>query len=96
MKKTTCPYCGSSHVIRRGNWPKSRMECKDKKHPDGVSRFFYREYANKDILVVDIETLPGIKRFWRLGEQDWNLESIVHDWMLLSFAAKWLYEPKHM
>ena len=48
-----------------------------------------------DILVFDIETLPGKKYFWRLGDQDWNIESIIADPCVLSFAAKWLFRPGH-
>lgn len=92
-----CPYCGSSKVHKRGNYPKSRYQCVDRKHPEGISTYFYNEGNTlAKVLVFDIETLPGIKRFWRMGEEDWSIDSIIADWRILSWSAKWLFEAKYM
>lgn len=92
--KPTCPYCHSTKVQRRGTFPKTRYQCVDKNHTEGSPRWFYEETSKARILVFDIETLPIIKRAWRLGEEDWNPESIIHDWCILSIAWKWLFEAQ--
>lgn len=94
--KQNCPYCGSTKTTKRGQHPRQRYQCTDAKHPSGVSRYFYSESTSARVLVLDIETLPGRKRFWRMGEEDWSIESIIDDWMLLGWAAKWLFQPTHM
>ena len=91
-----CPYCGSRRVARRGNYPKQRYQCTDKNHPDGTSRYFYGDTTPANVMLFDIETLPGSKYFWEMGEQDWNPDSIIKDWCVLSYTAKWLFQPKHI
>lgn len=90
-----CPICHSTEVMKRGTKPKQRYQCMNPKHMGG-HRYFYNETSLARVLVLDIETLPGWKRFWRLGEEDWNIDSVVYDWMLLSYSAKWLFEPAMM
>lgn len=92
----TCPYCGSRKVIRRGVIPRQRFQCKDKKHPDELPRYFTQEKAIARILLFDIETLPMEIYAWRLGEQNWNPENIIRDWCVLGYSAKWLFEPNPM
>ena len=41
------------------------------------------------ILILDIETAPMIADVWSLWEQNVGLNQIVHDWYILSWAAKW-------
>jgi hypothetical protein len=83
--------------MKRGQYPKQRYQCLDSKHPPQRSRYFYGEDPMPvNVLLLDIETLPGWKRFWRMGEEDWNIDSVVKDWMILSYAAKWLFKPKIM
>lgn len=94
MIPITCPYCGSNHVVKRGKHPKLKYQCQDKKHSAALPRYFYNEKSVARVLLFDIETLPGIKRFWRLGEQDWNIESVISDWIVLGYSGKWLFEPK--
>lgn len=91
-----CPYCGSRKVIRRGVIPRQRFQCKDKKHPDELPRYFTQEKAIARILLFDIETLPMEIYAWRLGEQNWNPENIIRDWCVLGYSAKWLFEPNPM
>jgi hypothetical protein len=95
--RQTCPYCGSTKTTKRGQHPRQRYQCTDGKHPSGVSRYFYGEdFTSARVLVLDIETLPGRKRFWNLGDQDWGIDSIIDDWIILGWAAKWLFNPSHM
>lgn len=93
--KITCPRCGSTQVARRGNYPKQRYQCTSSKHKEGEPRYFYGERSPADILVFDIETLPGIRYFWEQGQKDYNIDSIIQDWCVLSWSAKWLFEPEH-
>lgn len=46
------------------------------------------------ILVIDIETAPLELYGWKLFDENFSLEQIKTDWTILSFAAKWLDEPK--
>jgi hypothetical protein len=92
--RVNCPYCNSNKVIKRGQHPKQRYQCTDRKHPEGVRRYFYGEKSVAEVWLVDIETLPGIKRFWRLGEEDWSPETIVHDWIVCAYSAKRLFDSK--
>lgn len=44
-------------------------------------------------LVFDIETFPMEVRVWQLGEQRVNIQQIIKDWSVASWAAKWLGTP---
>ena len=46
------------------------------------------------ILTIDIETAPLESYTWGIWEQNVGLEQIKTDWSILSFAAKWLGNPK--
>lgn len=46
------------------------------------------------ILVLDIETTPLVSYTWGIWDQNVGLNQIVHDWSVLSFAAKWLDSDK--
>lgn len=48
------------------------------------------------ILVFDLETAPLIANVWALWDQNVALNQIVSDWHLLSWAAKWIGNPKVM
>lgn len=48
------------------------------------------------ILLFDIETLPMWVRVWGLYKQRPNIKQIVQDWIVLSWAAKWLHKPDMM
>lgn len=48
------------------------------------------------ILLFDIETLPMWVRVWGLYKQRPNIKQIVKDWIVLSWAAKWLDESEMM
>lgn len=89
-----CIYCGSGDVIKRGTFPKQRYQCKNKKHPADKPRYFYAESSVAKVLVFDIETLPMKVFAWRLGEENWSPDNIIQDWCVLSYSAKWLFEPE--
>lgn len=46
------------------------------------------------ILVYDIETAPILGNVWALWDQNVALNQIEKDWHILSWAAKWLDDPK--
>lgn len=46
------------------------------------------------ILLFDIETLPMQVFVWGLYKQRIPHTNIVQDWVVVSWAAKWLFEPK--
>ncbi len=45
------------------------------------------------ILLLDIETLPMHVRVWGLYKQRIPIKNILKDWIVLSWAAKWLCAP---
>lgn len=46
------------------------------------------------ILIIDIETSPLISYTWALFDQNVNLNQVLKDWNILSYAAKFLDEDK--
>ena len=48
------------------------------------------------ILLLDIETLPMWIRVWGLYKQRPGIKQIVKDWIVLSWAAKWLDGTQYM
>lgn len=93
--KVVCPYCGSKKVMRRGTHPKQRYQCTDSRHPDRTSRYFYNEETVARVLLFDIETLPMEFYGWALWDKITSPDFIIRDWCVLSYAAKWLFEPKN-
>lgn len=47
------------------------------------------KYTKPKVLFLDIETAPIEAHVWRLFDQNVGLNQIVHDWSVLSWAAKW-------
>jgi len=45
------------------------------------------------VLIFDIETAPILAHVWGLWENNVGLNQIKSDWHLLSWSAKWLYDP---
>ena len=73
------------------------------RHPSGPTNPKYlsadnRTRADKKIrvLLLDIETSPMEVFAWRLFKQTVLPHSIIKDWAMLSWAAKWLCESKVM
>jgi uncharacterized protein YprB with RNaseH-like and TPR domain len=48
------------------------------------------------VLLFDIETAPILAYVWSLWQNDVGLNQIHSDWFVMSWAAKWLDEPKVM
>lgn len=46
------------------------------------------------ILVLDIETAPVLAYVWRTFKENVSWDQISTDWYILSFAAKWLGDPR--
>jgi len=53
-----------------------------------------RESEQVNILLLDIETLPMHVRVWGLYKQRIPIDNIIKEWIMLSWAAKWLYEDE--
>lgn len=63
-------------------------------HPACFSEDTPLEYTPPAVLVLDIETLPILAYVWGAWEQDLNIDSIVKDWSVLAWSAKWLGDDK--
>lgn len=70
---------------------------------DSITRYLRRFKQLSDderqfpkILLFDIETLPMWIRVWGLYKQCPQINQIVKDWIVLSWAAKWLHAPNTM
>ncbi len=47
-----------------------------------------------NVLLFDIETLFGVGRFWRVWKENINHWQVIKPGCLLSWSAKWLFEPE--
>ena len=46
------------------------------------------------ILIFDIETLPSLAFVWSKWKQNIHDEQLVHDWFMVTWSAKWLFEKE--
>ena len=92
-----CPYCLSSEVRKRGfsRLGEQRYECREcGKYYNTTTGNIVMD--NPKILVFDIETSPIQVFVWNLYPKFVSTESVIQDWFVLSWAAKWLDEKKVM
>ena len=69
---------------------------------ESVSRYLKHYRHNNDlkptikanVLLVDIETLFGVGRFWHVWKENIQPWQIIQPTCILSWAAKWLFEPE--
>lgn len=47
-----------------------------------------------NVLIFDIETAPVSAYVWQLWKQDVYIDQVEADWYMLSWSAKWLFEPE--
>jgi len=86
----SCPYCASSNSASRGSKRRpNRYQCTQ-------CHKYFVDRGSPKVLVFDIETLPLIVRAWGTGKQYISHESIIHDYVILSWSAKWLMSPDTM
>lgn len=105
MKDTLiCPRCLSDKTQKRGR----KIYCNECKRFSPTAKSLeimfpknkatYRKYFQgveaPKVLVFDIETLPIIGTFWRTGKQYIGHDNIMEDWIVLSWSAKYLFEPE--
>lgn len=45
---------------------------------------------------MDIETTPMLGMVWGMYDQNLSYDRIIQDWHLLSWSAKWLFDPEIM
>jgi hypothetical protein len=50
--------------------------------------------SKPNVLLLDIETTPIKAWIWNVWKQDTTPEKIIQDWYVLTWAAKWLFEPE--
>ena len=80
----------SKRTVRRhaGPWA-DRMQRKMGHDPKVV-----KKEDSARILLFDIETAPMEVYTWSLQQHGWmNPDMVVKDWSIISWAAKWLFEP---
>lgn len=60
----------------------------------GITEEQYREQGAK-ILLFDIETAPMETFVWSLRQHGWiSPESVIKDWSILTWSAKWLFDDQ--
>src|SRR5690554_3159719 len=55
---------------------------------------FFKDFPK--ILIFDIETAPMKAFVWRRWKQNIYLDQTISEWFMISWAAKWLYDPHVM
>lgn len=84
-----CKWCRSTRVIKRG----ATVQCKECYRYTTIREAEQKTPAK--VLLFDIETLPMEFYGWRLWDQITSPSMIKRDWCVLSYAAKWLFEPEN-
>jgi uncharacterized protein YprB with RNaseH-like and TPR domain len=92
-----CPHCNSDNIYLKEK-KNFRYKCKDcKKRFTNRQEITPSKLHTAKVLLFDIETLPIEAYIWSLKQDGYiSPESIKHDWCVLSWSAKWLYEPNMM
>lgn len=60
--------------------------------PENHEKYIKTE-KRPNILIIDIETSPLVALIWSKRQKYISQENIIDDWFILSYAAKWLFEP---
>lgn len=63
-------------------------------HPRCFERMDRAAFPYPACLIFDIETLPILAYTWGAFEQNLQIDSIVKDWVVLAWSAKWLGDDK--
>jgi len=101
-----CPDCKSENTVKNGkdyeqNGTFQKYICRACKRQFRIELFStklitngYHNTPNKpcNILIFDIEVLPMEVFVWGLYKQRISYKNIIKEWIVLSWAAKWLYE----
>lgn len=92
--KIKCSECSSGKIQKRGTRRdalgilKHRYFCKacnnwgEVKADDTVPK----------VLLFDIEIAPMVAEIWSLDQNYIPYESVIHDWFIISWAARWLFD----
>lgn len=54
----------------------------------------FNETKQPKVLLIDIETTPMQAHVWGTWKQRIGYEQVIHDWFMLSYACKWLFDAK--
>ena len=91
-----------SDLAKKWGYPTSesiRQEFKYYRKKSGIRKensilFNNSNQNGPKILLLDIECSPILAYTWGLWEQNINTDAIVHDWYMLSWSAKWIFDSK--
>ena len=91
-----CKKCGGldihkNGIIRLKNGQAQQYRCKGCGYQWSVNE---TELILPKILLFDIETAPMEVYVWNCQEQRIHISQIIKDWFILSWSAKWLFEPE--
>lgn len=91
----SCKRCGSIRFQRRGKYTnKTKLQCKKCGKYETVSNDVSRQKVAAKILLFDIETAPMEVYVWGLKYNNYiSPDNIIKDYSVLSWSAKWLFEP---
>jgi len=100
MSFVNCKYCGSINTATAGHrklddgTKNPRYKCHDCKRKFSFQDASHTRHTK--VLILDIETAPMTVFVWGLYKQRINSTNIISDWFLLSWSAKWLFDPEMM
>jgi len=91
-----CKRCGSTELMFRGQrGSKQRVQCKKCGRWDSLIPT-PKVVVPAKVLFFDIETLPMKTYAWSLKTDYINPSMVIEDWCVLSWAAKWMFDPDVM
>lgn len=91
---------GIIRVIRGSRGKMLREKTTDKSlyqpltHDTTNSKPYQEEIKAAKILILDIETAPGVGYIWDVWKQNISADQVESDWFCLTWAAKWLFEKE--
>lgn len=96
-----CPKCESLAVLKNGKKieykiTRQKYFCKTCGHHFSVKLMpeIYQKPRIPKILLFDIETSPNASYNWAFFKVNIQHQQIIHPWMMISWAGKWLFESE--
>lgn len=91
-----CRFCGSKEIVRRGRSDTGNVRYKCKKCGKWGNNGIPRHPRSANILLLDIETLPGEWYAWEPKQEYLSPIMQIKDWSISCWAAKWLFADEVM
>lgn len=89
--------CDESTIRRAAKAPNRIVFGKFKFEMDSdTTQLDYVKQDSPRILLLDIETSPTQAFIWKFWKENVNIDQVISDWFMLSWAAKWLGDSKVM